>query len=243
MSTGGTVGGGGMGIVARGWCMRLDSEDRPLLGRRLEWLRKSRVRMSRAAVGRAVGVAAQTVYRWEVGWNVPPERALLWYASEFGVSRDWLVSGKGGVEPPEGVRSGVPERSGRIAVPRLVRVAVTRREIEHAEATHPVLEHQAVEGGYVLEVAGEAMHPTLCDGDLVLVVYGPYRPEQVEGRIVAVVLDGAGVLRRLRVERRGGRRVVKLVGDNAAAVPPAEVPDPSRLRIVGLVTTLVEREV
>ncbi len=106
----------------------------------------------------------------------------------------------------------------------------------------PVLRHLWAPDRYCLRLTFNSMEPTLKPGDLVLVQYrSSVRPEHVQGRICACLLDGATTLKRVSVERRQGSLLVVLRGDNPE-VPPMVIDETHEFSIQGVVTHLVSRD-
>jgi len=108
--------------------------------------------------------------------------------------------------------------------------------------TFPVLRHLWAPDRYVLRLDFDSMEPTLKPGDLVLVHYRPgVKPEHVQGRICACLIDGVPTLMRVTVERQHGSLTIILRGDNPE-VAPSRIDDSRELSIQGVVTHLVSRE-
>ncbi len=106
----------------------------------------------------------------------------------------------------------------------------------------PVLRHLWAPDRYCLRLSFDSMEPTLKPGDLVLVQYRPHvRPEHVQGKICACLVDGLPTLKRVSVERRMDSLLVILRGDNPE-VPPIAIDDTRDFSIQGVVTHLVSRD-
>jgi len=106
----------------------------------------------------------------------------------------------------------------------------------------PVLRHLWGRDRYCLRLTFDSMEPTLKPGDLVLVQYRPgVKPEHVQGRICACLVDGAPTLKRVSVERREGSLLVILRGDNPE-VPPMVIDETRDFSIQGVVTHMVSRD-
>jgi repressor LexA len=91
------------------------------------------------------------------------------------------------------------------------------------------------EGNFLLEVQGESMiEAHICPGDQILV-----RPQQAAGNgdIVVALLGGEEATVK-RFEKKGDR--VRLLPENRN-MEPIEVPDPSHLKIIGIVVGLIRR--
>lgn len=106
----------------------------------------------------------------------------------------------------------------------------------------PVLRHLWAPDRYCLRLTFDSMEPTLKPGDLVLVQYRPgVRPEHVQGRVCACLVDGQPTLKRVSVERRHETSLVILRGDNPE-VPPMVIDETHEFSIQGVVTNLVSRD-
>lgn len=105
----------------------------------------------------------------------------------------------------------------------------------------PVLRHLWSPNRYCLRLSFDSMEPTLKPGDLVLVEYRPgVKPEHIQGRICACLVDGNPTLKRVSVERRSSAQFVILRGDNPDA-PPMVIDETQDFSIQGVVTHLVSR--
>jgi SOS-response transcriptional repressor LexA len=106
----------------------------------------------------------------------------------------------------------------------------------------PVLRHLWTPECYCLRLSFDSMEPTLKPGDIVLVQYRPdVRPEHVQGRICACLVEGLATLKRVSVERRAQQLLVILRGDNPDAAPVV-IDSTERFSIQGVVTHLVSRD-
>jgi SOS-response transcriptional repressor LexA len=107
--------------------------------------------------------------------------------------------------------------------------------------TFPVLRHLWAPNNYCLRLTFDSMEPTLKPGDIVLVEYRPgVRPEHVQGRICACLIDDASTLKRVSVERRDDQTLIILRGDNPD-IAPILVSSQQEFSIQGVVTHLVSR--
>lgn len=106
----------------------------------------------------------------------------------------------------------------------------------------PVLRHLWRPDRYCLRCEFDSMEPTLKRDDIILVDYRPgVEAEFVQGKICACLVDGRPTLKRVSVERRDGRRMVLLRGDNPN-VPPMVVDESNEFSIQGIAVCLVRRE-
>ncbi len=112
---------------------------------------------------------------------------------------------------------------------------------EQAE-TWPVLKHLWSPDSYCLRLAFDSMEPTLKPGDIVLVHYRPdVNPLHVQGKICACLVDGLPTLKRLSVEKRNGRAIIVLRGDNPD-VSPLTIDPSGDFSVQGIVVKLVSRD-
>ena len=110
--------------------------------------------------------------------------------------------------------------------------------------TCEVLGDLAGPGRYILRVSGDSMYPTLQDGDLILVDNASAQHTEwsaLNGRIVAVLVNGRNTLKRLYVLTRAGKTMIELKGDNPAH-PPIWITDFDEVTIQGVVLQLVGRD-
>ena len=63
---------------------------------RIKQVRK-RFHLTQAAFGERIGVKGNTVTGWENGLRTPSEAIINLICREFGVSKDWLTTGKGDI--------------------------------------------------------------------------------------------------------------------------------------------------
>lgn len=97
---------------------------------------------------------------------------------------------------------------------------------------------RSISGGqdsFMLEVKGESMiEDHICPGDYIVV---QRQDHAKDGDVVVALLDDEDATVK-RLERKGNK--IRLIPANAR-LSPIPVPDPSRLRILGIVTGLVRR--
>ncbi|RIK62188.1 MAG: hypothetical protein DCC65_17810 [Planctomycetota bacterium] len=106
----------------------------------------------------------------------------------------------------------------------------------------PVLRHLWRADRYCLRCEFDSMEPTLKRGDIILVDYRPgVKPEFVQGRICACLVDGRPTLKRVSVETREGGDLVILRGDNPQA-PPSVIDSSREFSVQGVAVCLVSRE-
>lgn len=74
------------------------------IGERLREVRES-AKLDQAKFAAELGVSRNTISAWERGLNYPPADSLAIIYEKFGVSIEWLVTGKGGMKGwPHGIK-------------------------------------------------------------------------------------------------------------------------------------------
>lgn len=145
--------------------------------------RRSALGLSKAALGKAIGITGVSVGKWESGLNQPKGRYLNDLAAALGVSVDWLLTGKdgdGGVvsaTQPSGyhnVEPAVIPQGRRVPILSYVQAGHWREMCEQATAFDGSLEYVAVgvsvgSCAFGLWVRGNSMEPDFKEGDLLIV--------------------------------------------------------------------------
>lgn len=95
--------------------------------------------------GRRCGVPAKTVTNWCEGIRTPGPVNLLRFAAAFGVSLDWLYTGKGGCPPPVDPARGKVKQHWRTPGPRTGSLYVQVPDAGRIRVTvHRVLDGRAL---------------------------------------------------------------------------------------------------
>ncbi|MDM5136566.1 helix-turn-helix domain-containing protein [Aeromonas salmonicida] len=145
--------------------------------------RRSALGLSKAALGKAIGITGVSVGKWESGLNQPKGRYLNDLAAALDVSVDWLLTGKdgdGGVvgdTQPSGyhnVEPAVIPQGRRVPILSYVQAGHWREMCEQATAFDGSLEYVAVgvsvgSCAFGLWVRGNSMEPDFKEGDLLIV--------------------------------------------------------------------------
>ena len=192
------------------------------------------------------GVPTSTISAYIAGqdWKLSTTLAL---AAACGVSSDWLIRGEASDDRPAGRLVSIDPQNP--AVPSNY-VLIPRYEVRAAAGSGTMVEDENVVGLMALdemflrrslgirrdalttiEAAGDSMHPTIRDGDLLVV--DTDNNEIQDGRIYVLNIDGLLAVKRLQI-LVGGK--VVLISDNERYQPQIITPserDP--LRIVGRV--------
>lgn len=145
--------------------------------------RRSALGLSKAALGKAIGITGVSVGKWESGLNQPKGRYLNDLAAALGVSVDWLLTGKDGdvgvvsdIQPPgyHNVEPAVIPQGRRVPILSYVQAGHWREMCEQATAFDGSLEYVAVgvsvgSCAFGLWVRGNSMEPDFKEGDLLIV--------------------------------------------------------------------------
>jgi len=195
-----------------------------------------------AELARAIGVSDNAIYKWIAGRGQPSLGSLVAIAAAAGVSVEWLATGRespppsraaaapaasrpaGHIYPPRGELKVVGTRGGIIRNPQIVDWLAFR--LEWLEG---ITQKGAGDQVMLLQAAGDAMAPTINDGDLLIVDLTQTRLRQ-DG--IHVLRDGTDLMVRRLYRQRGGA-VVTVRGDNPAYEQASVAA--AKLRIVGRV--------
>lgn len=216
--------------------------------------------MTQVDVAERLGVRQQAIASWESGTKNPEVPRLHQIAKLYGVSTDWLLTGKES-RPAERSRAVVEGGNAMIVeLPRVHRLPVMRGAADHRHVggTGP----DAVEANvrydrahhYCLRIVGSSMEPTLSEDDFVIVrklsLYlpplleerGPSDPKvwrELHGKVIVALVNEAPdedrLVKRLRLNTRkhGGFHML-LAGDNPKS-EPIEISPEHSLRVIGRV--------
>ena len=199
------------------------AKDNTDISLRLKALRKGR-KLTGEAVAKSLNVSTSTYRRWENGSNNPhnkiPELAKL-----FGVSTDFLITGKEKSNNPDVVRVPV---LGRVAAG--IPIEAIQEVDDWEEIYHPGAGNDKFFG---LRIHGASMEPRLREGDTVIVKKQDYFES---GDVCIVLVNGNEATVKVVQKKPNG---IVLVGYNAAVYPPhfysAEEVQTLPVRIIGVV--------
>ncbi len=188
---------------------------------------KGLTKLSQAMFAKMVGVHPSVISHIEAGTTrIQPEMARM-VEKELGVRQAWLLTGEGQAR----AEGAVPGESRRLApgnsdfcnvkkVKSVLEVGTGQLvEDELSEALYSFRSDWLLRKGPVCDmrlarISGDSMFPTLGDGDLVL--FDTSKTEPLDGKIMAVGIDGLLYIKRLRVSPDG----FFLVSDNRAVYEP-----------------------
>ena len=150
--------------------------------------RRSALGLSKAALGKAIGITGVSIGKWESGLNQPKGRYLNDLAAALGVSVNWLLTGTDGVSDTPGefrlelvnkvdfsnVESAVIPQGRRVPILSYVQAGNWREVCEQATAFDGNLEYVSAgvdigPCGFGLWVRGDSMTPEFKEGDLVII--------------------------------------------------------------------------
>ena len=205
--------------------------------RRIKSLRKA-LALSQRDVAEMVGVAYQTIQRWEKGTSTPRGPHFVQLARALRTTERWLAQGTGPMKADQSMSDmGVPCEA--VYAPNDPRAKDAVRLRSHFtpipkvtgflsggpgswELSPEVEQFYAFRTDWLkskgqpahmklMQVKGDSMYPTLQNGDYVLVDESQTTP--LDGRIMAVNLSGEAVVKRIRIELDGRISVVSENGE------------------------------
>lgn len=194
-----------------------------------------------AEMARAVGVSDNAIYKWVAGRGQPSVQSLVAIARTAGVSVEWLATGREvatstaqSAMPSDFVFLGAGRpRSGRAAIlnsAQLVDYVAFRSEwIRRRLGVNP-------ETVALVEAVGDAMAPTLHEGDLAL---ADFSHNHIHHDGLYVLLENNDLLVKRVQWRQPGRKTVVVRSDNPAY--EAQEVAAESLRIAGRVAWIGRR--
>ncbi|MEN3039748.1 MAG: helix-turn-helix domain-containing protein, partial [Candidatus Kryptonium sp.] len=136
------------------------------IGQRIKAVREA-LGLSQKAFGERIGRAYMSIYQYESGKRIPDETTLLLISSEFGVSLEWLKTGKGDMwaKKPQAEEVYPVEL---VAIPVITSVGAGGYIYT---PDHVLIERSRLKAKTVVafKVDGDSMHPTIQKGEFVLV--------------------------------------------------------------------------
>lgn len=183
-----------------------------------------------ADLARAVGVSDNAIYKWVSGRGQPGMISLVNLAKAAGVSVEWLATGQGTPAKAKRETPAVSEPADMVTMPRnILRAGANRGSIQSSQIVdylsfrsdwlHRVINTDA-RSLILVEAVGDAMAPTIDEGDLVL---ADLRESRFRHDGIYVFRTG-GTLAIKRIQRQSdGMLLVR--SDNAAYQPSTVKPD------------------
>ena len=220
------------------------------IGQRLAEIRK-RIGISAVDAAKIAEVSDATWRRYERGETEVSVSAVAKFCDEFGVSFDWLVTGRGPLWLSERLGKHIPSKdvalADFIAVPlHDVQGSCGDGSVIHSEQ---IVDYLAFKREWIsrvatdpkrlalIEAAGDSMMPTIHSGDLLLIDLCITRIEQ--DAIYAINVDGMLYVKRIQ-KRLDGTVIVK--SDNPAYEEQRfNASEAEALRIVGRVIWMGKR--
>ncbi|MCI4454614.1 MAG: LexA family transcriptional regulator [Thermodesulfobacterium sp.] len=196
-----------------------DDAEYKTVGRRLRLVRKT-LGLTQEEFASRIGLTYKMLGLYENGRYEPSEKVLKLISLTFGVSYEWLKTGKGAMwEEQKAVVGGDAGRRDRIPVVGYVGEKFPENLADMEVVDWAFVSKEAVQKGgkFSVYVGDDSMEPTLQKGDIV--VFKPYIGDGADipdGKIV-VVRDQNGELTVRRLMRIGG--VIVLASDNPKHPP------------------------
>ncbi len=213
------------------------------LGGRLIQARKHRG-MSQAELARQSHVSQPTISDLEAGEQSGTKKAPE-LAHALKVDLNWLLTGRGEMEPrPAGKRGGdgderhvfVPKVKGAVLSAGPGKVSWEHEEVDHSHGFQRAWMRDKglnPERCRIIQIAGDSMSPYLQDGDVVLVSLG--HREIRSGEVYAIAVGDELRVKRLHRRADGG---LDIVSDNRSPQYPTEHIDArgvERVNVIGKV--------
>lgn len=210
---------------------RPEIEPKTELGRRLRESRKAVGFADRPEFSERLGLPLSTIAAYERGDREPSASALVPYLDEFGISIEWLLTGRGAMLAGPRVATDIERMQDhwpdhQVIVPRFdVRAAAGSGALVLTEnvSSYFTVDREwlrralpswagsnAVVG--ILDGAGDSMEPTIRDGDLVMAVQDPPASAIDRGGVFVVLHHDHLRIKRLQIEMRSGD--ISLISDN-----------------------------
>ncbi|MDR3555547.1 MAG: S24 family peptidase [Syntrophobacteraceae bacterium] len=204
---------------------------------------KGLTKLSQVMFAKMLGVHPSVISHIEAGTTrIQPDMARI-VEREIGVRQAWLLTGDGPVKADEPVSidqepKRPPLRPSDFSCVKKVKSVLgggTGQLVDDELSddvwsfrTDWLLRKGHISDMRLARISGDSMFPTLVDGDLVL--FDTSKIEPLDGKIMAVNIDGLLYIKRLRVSPEG----FFLVSDNRAVYEPWRI-SPDTARFLGLV--------
>ncbi|HUN57756.1 MAG TPA: helix-turn-helix transcriptional regulator [Candidatus Binataceae bacterium] len=183
-----------------------------------------------ADLARAVGVSDNAIYKWVSGRGQPGMISLVNLAKAAGVSVEWLATGQGTPAKEKAETVAVPEPAEFIIMPNhVLKSGGNRNSIQSSQ----IVDYLSFRGDWLrrvintdprslllVEAVGDAMSPTIDEGDLVL---ADLRESRFRHDGIYVFRAG-GTLAIKRIQRQSDGMLL-IRSDNSAYEPSRAKPD------------------
>lgn len=175
------------------------------LGDRIRERRKD-LKLTQAAVGKAIGVSSVSVTLWEKDETAPKGSNLFSLAKTLRCDADWLLHGKGVLDT--NTVTPLNKLQGQYPVLDWVQAGnwSAINELSRYEADHYPCPVKCSDRTFLLKVRGQSMSPTFNEGELIFI---DPEVEAINGKYVVARLDdeNEATLKQLIIE--GGHKFLK----------------------------------
>lgn len=183
--------------------------------------------LNQSSLAKRIGVSRSAVSMWETGASQPDHGMLLKLSEVLGVSLDELLGNTNSPSSPQGIK---------IPVLGTVPAGIPLEAIEEVLDYEEITEDMARNGKYIaLQIKGDSMLPTICNGDVVIV---RLQPDVESGETAIVMVNGDDATCKKVVKHTSG---ITLVPNNPAYDPrffTNEEISSTPIRILGKVVEL-----
>lgn len=190
--------------------------DNETIGQRIRALRRSK-KLTQVQLAKIAGVSSPAVTEWEKDSYQPKAASLEAMANEFGVTTEYILTGKGNPGGPEPDKSNVTRIKARMA-PVLSWVqagnwtniqAVNMNDVEEWLP----LPDEECENCFYLKVQGLSNYPDFHEGDYILVDPDVYYDDMQSGDMIVVRKGEDATFKKLVIETDGSKYLQALNPD------------------------------
>lgn len=174
----------------------------------LKQIRK-RKNINQAEIAKMIGVSRSTVSMWEIGASQPSNELLIKLSQILDTSVDELLGFESSPHKPSDDSQGI-----KIPMLGTVPAGIPLEAIEEVLDYEEITEDMARNGKYItLQIKGDSMLPTICNGDVVIV---RLQPDVENGETAIVMVNGDDATCKKVVKHTSG---ITLVPNNPAYEP------------------------
>lgn len=160
---------------------------------RIAELRK-KAKLTQTKLAQALGVAQNTVCKWENGYNEPDMKTLLRLSDMFAVSVDYIIG------------AGLNPESVRIPVLGDVQAGFPAEAVEDIDDYEEIPLWMSKQGDhFALRIRGDSMEPRMLQGDIVIV---RRQPDVTNGDVAVIMISDESATVKKVIKSRTGINLV-----------------------------------
>lgn len=207
------------------------AKENNIIGKRIEMLRK-RKKLSREKLGAIIGIAGNSVYRIEAGFNLPSSEVVIQLSKFFDVPADYIL----GIDKYSEKESENNFNMKKIPVYEKVAAGLSGVAEPIDYPIDEIYIPLGSRGEFAVEVVGDSMEPEIKEGDYVIVDTNAYI--ESGNRVVALINDGADALVKVYRKTMDGPAMLYSLNQK---YDPIILTDDLKWEIVGKVVSLYRR--